>query len=89
MPKVKALVRGGGMWPDAPAHAHYSSDLTLAAKRLAESVIDDLARAGVRVTLDKLGKAHFSSGRTPSRDARLAIERHGDLIESFLRAKGP
>src|SRR3984885_5626008 len=30
------------------------------------------------------GRAHFRATYTPSRVARLAIERHGDLIEALL-----
>ena len=52
-------------------------------------MLDDLSRSGVVVTLDKSGRAHFRSTYTPSRDARRMIERHGDLIESFLLERGP
>jgi hypothetical protein len=51
---------------------------------LAAAAIDELARHGVAVTLDNAGRAHFRSGRIPSRDARIMIERCADLVEAFL-----
>jgi hypothetical protein len=36
------------------------------------------------VTLDKAGRAHFRPTRFVPPAARLAIERHGDLIEAYL-----
>jgi hypothetical protein len=87
MPKVKALVRGGGMWPDAPTHAHYSSELTIAARRLAEAALDQLGKLGVRVTLDESARARFSAARRMPIEARRLIELHGDAIEALLRER--
>ena len=84
----KSQLKYVGQWPDGSVSAH-QPELTVAARRLAESVLDDLSRSSVVVTLDKSGRAHFRSTYTPSRDARRMIERHGDLIESFLLERGP
>jgi hypothetical protein len=59
------------------------AELTVAAKRTAISVLDELSKAGVSVKL-KDGRAHFNAAKIPSRDARLMIEKHGDLIEAYL-----
>jgi hypothetical protein len=76
-----------GLWPDSRAPAHHSPELTIAAQRLAAAALEELGRLGVTVTLDKAGRAPFSSVRIPSRDARPAIERSGDLIEALLRER--
>jgi hypothetical protein len=87
--RVKSQLRYGvGMWPDSPTHAHHPAGLTVAARRLAEAALEELGRFGVAVTLDKTGRAHFRAANNPSRVARLAIERHGDLIEAYLRERG-
>jgi hypothetical protein len=45
----------------------------------------DYAKKGrVEVKLGESGRAHFGATHSPSRVARLAIERHGDLIEAYL-----
>lgn len=87
MPKVKALVRGGGMWPDAPAPAHYSSELTPAARRAAEAALAQLTALSVTVYLDETGRAKFRAGRRIPTEVQLPIERSGDLIEALLRQR--
>lgn len=83
MSKTKALLRFG-LWPDGRAPTSQPAELTNAARRAAATAIEELNKLGVTAELDKAGKAHFRSDRIPSRDARLTIERHGDLIEPFL-----
>ena len=75
------------MWPDSPMPMHHPVGLTVAARRLAEAAIEELGRLGVAVTLDKTGRAHFRAAYSPSRTVRPAIERHGDLIEAYLRER--
>jgi hypothetical protein len=77
-------LRSVGKWPDSRAPAHHPIGLTVAARRLAEAALEELGRLGVVATLDKTGRAHFRAAYSPSRVARLAIERHGDLIEAYL-----
>ena len=85
MSKTKSQLRYGIMWPEARESAHHHVGLTVAARRLAEATLEELGRAGVVVTLDdETGKAHFRATYTPSRAARLAIERQGDLVEALL-----
>ena len=66
------------------APAHQPAELTVAARRLAASALEELNRLGVTVELDKAGKAHFRATRIPPPAARLTIERQGDLIEAYL-----
>ena len=84
MAKTKAHLRRG-LWPDSRTPMHQSSELTVAARRLAAAAIEELGRLGVTVVLDGTSRARFSSVSIPSRDARLIIETRGDLIEAFLR----
>jgi hypothetical protein len=81
--KIKSQLRFG-LWPDSPTPAHHPVGLTVAARRLAELVLEELGRLGVVVTLDKTGRAHFRATKVPPPTARLAVERHGDLIEAYL-----
>ena len=60
------------------------AELTVAARRMAASALEELSRLGVTVELDKAGKAHFHATRIPPPAARLTIERQGDLIEAYL-----
>jgi hypothetical protein len=84
MGKIKSQLRYG-LWPDSPTPAHHHHvGLTVAARRLAEAALEELGRFGVAVTLDKTGRAHFRPTRMLPPAARLAIERHGDLIEAYL-----
>ena len=84
MGRAKSQLRYCGYWLDGPAPMNHPAELTVAARRLAMSALEDLNRLGITVELDKAGRAHFRSVRIPSRDARLAIERQGDLIETYL-----
>jgi hypothetical protein len=86
MGRIRSQLRFG-LWPDSPAPAHHPAGLTVAARRLAEAALEELGRLGVVVTLDEEGKARFRATYTPSRAARFAIERHGDLIEAYLRER--
>jgi hypothetical protein len=86
MSKTRSQLRFG-QWPDGRASTDHLPGLTVAARRLAASALEELGRFGVVVWLDKAGRAHFRSARIPSRDARLAIERHGDLIETYLNER--
>jgi hypothetical protein len=89
MSKIKAQLKHG-LWPDGPAPAPLPVGLTVAARSLALAARDELSRFGVAVMLDeKTGKAQFCAVGIPSRDARLTIERHGDLIEAYLREAAP
>jgi hypothetical protein len=74
-----------GYWPDGPAAMNHPAELTVAARRLAAAALEELGRLGGAVWLDKAGRAHFRA--VPSRGARLAIEKHGDLIESYLNER--
>ena len=73
-----------GLWPDSSTPASHPAELTAAAKRAAQAAIEALNKAGVIATLDETGRARFRSQRIPSRDARLMIEKHADLIEAYL-----
>ena len=73
-----------GQWPDSPMPAHHSTGLTVAARRLAEAALEELARHGVIAALDEAGRARFSPTKVSSRDARRVIELQGDLIEALL-----
>jgi hypothetical protein len=74
-----------GAWPESPTPAHHATELTLAARRQAESAIAELQRHGVEVQLDKGGRARFRSAKVPSAGARRIIEVKGDLIEAYLQ----
>ena len=87
MGRIKSKLRFG-QWPDSPASAHHPAGLTVAARRLAEAALEELDRFGVVVTLDETGRAHFRAAGIAPRDARLAIERHCDLIEAYLIERG-
>ena len=87
--RTRSQLKFVGYWPDGSAPMNYPAELTVAARRLAVSAIEELGRFGVVVWLDRTGRAHFRAAGIPSRDARLMIEKHGDLIETYLveRAK--
>ena len=85
MGRIKSQLRFG-LWPESKEREHHHVGLTVAARRLAESVLEDLGKLGVAVTLDEAGKARFR----PPRGMALVgpvVERHGDLIEAYLREK--
>ena len=74
------------MWPEAKEREHHHVGLTMAAKRRAETVLDDLGKLGVEITLDEAGKMRVRSPRGISPGlVGPVIERHGDLIEAYLR----
>ena len=87
--RTRSQLRHVGQWPDGSAPMPHPLELTVAAKRLAANVIEELAKSGVSVTLDKAGRVLFHRVRTPSRYTRAAIERWGDLIESYLIEREP
>jgi hypothetical protein len=89
MGKVKSQLSRFGYWPPSRAAAHDPPQLTIAAKRLATSAIEELNRLGVAVTLDTDAqggsiRARFRSAKAMSSAARRMIELHGDLIEAHL-----
>ncbi len=84
MSKVRSQLRYG-LWPDSPTPAHHDVGLTVAARRLAEATVNELRRLGVEITLDDEGKARFRTPRMLSAAARLSLESHADLIETYLR----
>jgi hypothetical protein len=73
-----------GLWPESTEPAHHHVGLTVAARRLAESALEELGRLGVVVTLDEEGRARFRPTRILPHAAKLAIERQGDVIEALL-----
>jgi hypothetical protein len=83
MSRIRSQLRFG-LWPDSPTPALHSTGLTFAARRLAESALEELARDGVTAALDEAGRARFSPTKVSSRDARRVIEIQGDLIEALL-----
>jgi len=92
MGRIKSQLRHVGMWPESRESARLQHvGLTVAATRLAESVLEELHRAGVTVDLDKTGRAHFRAAGVASRNTRLMIENHADLVEAYLieRASRP
>ena len=88
MGRIKSQLRYG-QWPESREPAHHHVGLTVAARRLAASVLEELGRLGVVATLDDEGRARFRATRTASREAKLMIERHGDLIEAYLIERAP
>jgi hypothetical protein len=85
MSRTRSQLRFGvGMWPDSPAPASHHIGLTPAAKRLAASVLEELARWGVEVKLED-GRVRFRAARIPPSAARRLIEVHADLVEAYLK----
>ena len=91
MKKSKSQLRHFGYWPPSRAAAHDPPQLTVAAKRLAMSAIEELNRLGVTVTLDKDAqdgrsgiRARFRSVKAMPSAARRMIELRGDLVEAHL-----
>jgi hypothetical protein len=84
MSKTRSQMRYVGQWPDGYGPSNHPAELTVAARRLAASALEELNRLGVTVELDKAGRAHFRAKRIPPPAARLTIERQGDLIETYL-----
>jgi hypothetical protein len=86
MSKIKSQLKYGllsdGSTPE-PAR------LTRAARDLAASALAELDRLGVTVELDKSNRAHFHGAGIASSAVRRMIERHGDLIETFLAERRP
>ena len=88
--KIKSQLRFG-QWPESRAPAHHPSSLTVAARRLAESALEELGGFGVVATLDDEGKARFRSTKPLPPAAMRIFETHADLIEAYLidRASRP
>jgi hypothetical protein len=82
--KARSQLRYVGQWPDGRAPPGQPAELTVAARRMAASALEELNRLGVTAELDRAGKAHFRSVRIPPPAARSMIERQGDLIEAYL-----
>jgi hypothetical protein len=85
--KPRSQLRYFGQWPDGLAPTNHQAELTVAARRLAEAALEDLGRFGVVVTLDEAGRARFRATKVLPPAAKLAIERHADLIEAYLRER--
>jgi hypothetical protein len=71
--KTKSQLRHFGYWPDGAASTvNQPAELTVAARRIAASALEELSRLGVTVELDKAGKAHFTRRgfRRPRRGLR-------------------
>jgi hypothetical protein len=81
MGRAKAQLR---YWPDGSAPMNYPAELTVAAKRVAASALEELNRLGVSVRLDKAGRANFRAAKVLPPAAKRMIEIHGDLIEAYL-----
>jgi hypothetical protein len=76
MSRVQSQLRRFGYWPDGrPASANQPAELTVAARRLAATALEELNRLGVTTELNKAGRAHFHATRIPPPAARLTIER--------------
>jgi hypothetical protein len=84
MGKTRSQLRYIGPGPDGLVPTNHPAELTVAARRIAMSALEELNRLGVDVALDEAGKAHFRATRIPPSAARLTIERQGDLIEAYL-----
>ena len=64
-----------GQWPEAREHEHHHAGLTVAARRHADSALDDE------------GRARFRAIRDLPPAAKRIVETHGDVIEVYLREK--
>jgi hypothetical protein len=82
--RIKSQLRFG-LWPEAHASAHEPIELTIAARKSAETALAEFSRLGVNVAIGTNGRARFRSIRIPPPKARLMIEIHGDAIEAFLK----
>ena len=83
MSRIKSQFRFG-QWPDSPAPAHHPVGLMVAARRLAESALEELGRFGVVATIDDEGKARFRSIKPLPPAAMRTFETYADLIEAYL-----
>ena len=84
--RVKADLKRG-QFPDARASAaDAATGLTALAVVRADEMIAKLKAEGIEASLHQ-DRVRFTSARPPSRDARLLIETHGDLIEARLRMR--
>ena len=86
MGRIKSQLRFG-LWPESRVREHHHLGLTVAARRLAESVLEDLGRSGVVVALDDEAKARFRSIKPLPPAAMRTFETHADLIEAYLGEK--
>jgi hypothetical protein len=62
MARIKSQLRFG-LWPESKEREHHHMGLTVAARRLAESALEELGQLGVAVTLDDEGRARFRAIR--------------------------
>jgi hypothetical protein len=83
MSRIKSQLRYG-LWPESKERAHHHVGLTMAARRFAESALEELRRLGVAATLDDEGRARFRATRVLPSAARRIVETHGDVIETYL-----
>ena len=61
MSRLKSQLRyGQGMWPEAKEREHHHVGLTMAAKRRAETVLDDLGKLGVEITSTRPARCAFA-----------------------------
>ena len=88
MRKTKSQLRAFGQRPGSPASARHQPELTVAARRLAESVLLDLELHGVSVRLEE-GRARFRTSEITPATVKGAIGTHGDLVEAFLQQQRP
>ena len=74
MARIKSQLRFG-LWPESKEREHDHMGLTVAARRLADSALDDE------------GRARFRAIRDLPPAAKRIVETHGDVIEVYLREK--
>jgi N6-adenosine-specific RNA methylase IME4 len=75
------------VWPASRVPALYPVEFTIAARRLAQAALEELKAWRRRHARRGRKRARFSATGIASRDARLAIEKHADLIEAHLNAQ--
>ena len=84
--RIKADLKPG-VWARAQTSAaDAATGLTALAVVRADEMIAKLKAEGIEASLHQ-DRVRFTSARPASRDARLIIETHGDLIEARLRTR--
>jgi hypothetical protein len=73
--------------PESKERARHDVGLTIAARRLAESALEELGRLGVVAALDDEGRARFRATRALPPAARRVVETFGDVVEVYLRER--